>query len=121
MKPNKRSIGFSFAFNGLKEVVKSERNFQIHLVITFIVIIIGLFLDISFIEWAIIVLVIALVFMTEVINSAIERIIDYIKPDIHPAAKAIKDIGAGAVLIAVITSVIIGLTIFLPKVFEFLY
>lgn len=121
MKPKKRLIGFSFAFNGIRQVIKSERNFQIHLIITFFVIVLGLLLRISLIEWAITFLVIGLVFISEVINSAIERAIDYIKPDIHPAAKIIKDMSAGAVLIAAGISVIIGLIVFLPKVISLLY
>lgn len=121
MKPKKKSIGFSFAFNGLKEVIRSERNFKIHLIITFFIIVLGLFLEISLIEWSIIILVIGLVLTTEIINSSIERIIDYIKPDIHPAAKVIKDMGASAVLISAMISVIIGLIVFLPKMVVFLH
>jgi len=120
LKDKKRSIGFSFAWNGLIEAAKSERNFQIHVVITFIVIVFGIFFQISRLEWGIIILVIGLVLVSEMINSTVEKLIDYLKPDIHPTAKIIKDIAAGSVLIAAIIAVIIGLIVFIPKINAFL-
>lgn len=119
MKDKKKSIGFSYAFNGIKEVIKMERNFQIHLISATLVIIIGIFLNISLVEWLIITLTIGLVLIAELINSAIEQIIDYIKPDRHPTAKLIKDIGAGAVLVAAIIAVIVGLIVFMPKLMTY--
>lgn len=115
MNFKKRSIGFSFAWNGLKKVAKSERNFQIHLLATLLVIGMAIFLKLSVVEWAIIMIVIGFVLVTELINSAIERIIDYLRPEIHPLAKIIKDIGAGAVLLSAVIAVSVGLFIFLPK------
>ena len=56
------------------------------------------------------------VLITELINSLIERVIDYIKPELHPKAKIIKDISAAVVLVAAITSIIVGLIIFIPKI-----
>lgn len=115
MKRKKHSIGFGFAYNGLKEIMRNERNFKIHLCATLLVLLTGIILKLSLIEWSILIIVVGFVLVAELINSAIERIIDYLKPEIHPAAKVIKDVGAGAVLMAVITSVIIGALIFLPK------
>ncbi|WP_240510198.1 diacylglycerol kinase family protein [Virgibacillus profundi] len=117
MKGKKRSIGFSFAWNGIKTAVKTERNFKSHILAAIFVCISGLFFQLSKIEWVVILLVIGLVLVTELINTAIEKMIDYLKPDIHPSAKAIKDIAAGAVLIAAITAVLIGLIIFIPKIY----
>ena len=119
LKENKGLIGFSFAWNGLKEVVK-ERNFRIHMVATLLVIIAGFFLDLNRLEWIVIILVIGIVLISETFNSVVEQIIDYLKPEIHPKAKIIKDMSAGAVLLAAITAIIVGLTIFLPKIIQLL-
>lgn len=115
LKDKRKLVGFSFAWNGLKEVVKTERNFRIHLVIALLVVMLSLFLELIYIEWAIIMLVIGLVLVAEAINSVIERMIDYLNPRIHPLAKKIKDIAAGSVLLAAIVAVIVGMIIFLPK------
>ncbi|GAB3795393.1 diacylglycerol kinase family protein [Virgibacillus kimchii] len=117
MKDKKRSIGFSFAWNGLKQVTKLERNFQIHLVFAVIIIIFGFLFQLTRLEWAIIIFAIGFVLVTELINTVIEKVIDYIKPDIHPTAKLIKDYAAGAVLVTAITAVLIGMIIFVPKLY----
>ncbi|WP_099158540.1 diacylglycerol kinase family protein [Virgibacillus ndiopensis] len=119
-KKGKNSIGFSYAWNGLVKTIKSERNFQIHISSAAIVIIIGFILHLSVLEWSIILLVIGLVLIAEMINTAIEQIIDYLKPDIHPKAKVIKDIAAGSVLISAIIAAIVGLIIFIPKLIFFM-
>lgn len=115
MNGKKRGIGLSFALDGLKHIVKKEKNFKIHFCIAIIVVIISGLFKLTLIEWTIILLVISLVFITEIINSAIEHLIDYIKPEIHPKAKIIKDMLAGSVLICAIVAIIIGLIIFIPK------
>ncbi|WP_246206616.1 diacylglycerol kinase family protein [Virgibacillus ihumii] len=111
-------IGFSFACNGLRAVIKSERNFRIHLAAAVFVIAAGLFFRLALLQWAIIFLTIALVLITEMINTAVEKMIDYIKPEINHNAKVIKDISAGAVLLSAIIAVIIGLLIFGPEIKE---
>lgn len=120
LKENKRGIGLKYAINGLLVIIKEERNFRIHLCFALFAIIMSLFLRINNIEWLIVILTIHLVLLMELINSVIERIIDYIKPDIHPMAKKIKDIGAATVLFAAIMSIIIGTIIFLPKIVQLL-
>ncbi|MGM8364615.1 diacylglycerol kinase [Virgibacillus sp. W0181] len=117
MNGKKKSIGFSFAWNGLKEVFKTERNFKIQTFFLFIVILASIILRLTLIEWAILLLASGAVLVTEIINSAIERMMDYIKPDIHPLVKIIKDIAASAVLVAALVAVCIGLLIFGPKIF----
>lgn len=114
---DKNKFGFSFAWNGIVEIVKTERNFQIHLIATLLVVASGFLVHLSLLEWVVIILVIGLVLVTELLNSAIEKTLDYIRPEIHPAAKIIKDVAAGAVLIAAISAVIIGLLIFIPKIY----
>lgn len=112
----KRGIGLRFALNGLKEAFVHERNFRIHIVAAIIVIVAAVYFQLTATEWLFILFAIQVVIVTELTNTVIERIIDYVKPDIHPQAKAIKDIAASIVLIGAIFAVIIGLIIFLPKI-----
>lgn len=107
-----------YAFAGARAVC-SERNFRFHLFAMVVVIIAGFLTGISANEWTILLLAIAAVLSLEMTNSAIERVVDLVTDEFHPLAKRAKDLAAGAVLIAAIFSVIIGLIIFLPKWFEF--
>lgn len=114
---SKRKIGFRFAWNGMM-VMKQERNFRIHMIVALFVIVAGIIVKLSTFEWSIIVLTIGLVMALEMVNTSIETLLDYVKPDLHPTAKVIKDIAAGAVLVAAIAAVVIGLLIFLPKIYH---
>lgn len=116
LKDKKRSIGFSFAWQGIVAVIKSEKNFQIHLIFALLVILISFYVKLNMIEWIIIVLTIGLVLLLEMINTIIEKLIDFVIPEIHPTAKLIKDIAAGAVLVSAIMAIIVGLIIFTPKI-----
>jgi diacylglycerol kinase len=116
---NKKGVGLSFAWNGVIEALKHERNFQIHIIATVLVVVSGVGLQLSILEWTTIILVIGMVLVTELVNSAIEMLIDYLKPEIHPQAKIIKDIAAGAVLVSAIVATIIGILIFFPKLIHF--
>ncbi len=107
---------FGYAFQGIFTALK-QQNMRIHFASTIIVIVAGLLTGISTFEWLIIILIISLVIGAEMINSAIESVVDLASPEIHPLAKQAKDIAAGAVLIFAITSVVIGLIIFVPKWF----
>lgn len=117
LKGNKRGIGLKFALEGLIVIFKEERNFRIHFLFACLAIIIGFVLKLNQNEWLIIVITIHIVILMEIMNSIIERMIDYIKPDIHPIAKKIKDMAAAAVLIAAVMSIIVGLIIFIPKLY----
>src|SRR5699024_11278967 len=119
LKENKKSrTGIRFALNGIKEAVFNERNLRIHLFATIVVLAFAFYLKVSLIEWLFLLVAIQTVIITEMLNSAIERIIDYVKPEIHPKAKVIKDMAAGAVLLAAIFAVITGIMIFLPKLIQ---
>lgn len=115
LKDKRKRIGFSYAWNGIKEIIITEYNFRIHLIAAVLTAVAGFIFRLSNMEWAIIVLVIGLVLIAELINSVIERTIDYLKPEIHPSAKIIKDVAAGVVLITAIIALIVGLLIFFPK------
>lgn len=115
----KRLQSFSYAINGLKILLKEEPNARIHLAVTVIVIILGLLLKISSLEWLVICLLVALVFGLELINSAIEKICDKVSSEWNPLIKKAKDMSAGAVLVAAIISVICGIIIFFPKICDY--
>lgn len=104
------------AVRGLGIVIKTGHNLWGHTFFTVLAIYLGFILNLSSTEWAILVLTMGLVITTEIINTAIEIDIDLTSPTYHPYARDTKDIAAGAVLISVIVSGIIGLIIFLPKV-----
>ncbi|SDP55752.1 diacylglycerol kinase family protein [Halobacillus aidingensis] len=116
-RKKKTGIGFRFAWNGIKEVYESERNFRIHLSVALLVIIAALVFGLSKWEWITILLTVGMVLSLEMVNTAMERLLDFYHPEHHPIIGSIKDITAGAVLIASIGAVIIGIIIFLPKLF----
>ena len=112
-----RIKSFLFAFHGLGHLLRFEQNAQIHLTATVLAIISGLLLKISKTEWCIILLSIGLVWLAETANTAVEKIVDQIFPEVNEKAKIIKDISAAAVLICSFVALINGLIIFVPKLF----
>ena len=121
MEPQKFSIrsrikSFSFAFAGIRSFIIREHNARIHLVGTIAVIVVAWFLHVSLTEAAVLTIVTGLVWITELLNTCIERLADLVTRDRNPHIKIIKDLAAGAVLIAAITAVIVGLFIFIPKI-----
>lgn len=114
----KRIQSFVYAARGIKVVFSSETNMQIHIVVAALVLIFGFVFKISIMEWIVCLLCIGLVFGAEMMNTAIENVVDLASPDLHPLAGKAKDIAAGAVLLCAIISVIIGLLIFEPKVWN---
>lgn len=100
------------AFNGFLYLIKTQNNFRIHILITFVVVIIGILLKINNVEWLILLLVIGLVWVVEAINTAFERLFDLVDESFNPIVKVGKDVSAAAVLFSAILSIIIGLLIF---------
>jgi|1_EtaG_2_1085319.scaffolds.fasta_scaffold02648_2 undecaprenol kinase/diacylglycerol kinase (ATP) len=113
----RRIKSFIHAFNGLKIAFKEEPNFKIHVIATIMVIAAGLYFKLSTTEWLAIIIVIGLVLLTELLNTAIENIADFISPERHEKIKMTKDIAAAAVLISAIVALVVGMLIFVPKVF----
>lgn len=111
---------FKYAFQGMFLALKTERNLKIHVTIMILVIIAGIVLKISKIEWIICIILFGLVIGGEMFNSAIETVVDIAMPDINPKAKFAKDAAAGAVLVFAIASAIIGFMIFGPKLIALL-
>ena len=107
---------FGYAFNGIGDVVKNEPNMKIHVSIAILVIIAAFILKVSKLEWIVLVLLIGAVLAAETINTTIENLVDMYTKEYDEKAKVVKDTAAGCVLILAITSSIIGLIIFIPKI-----
>lgn len=108
---------FKYAIEGIISSFKTERNMKIHILAMIIVIIAGIFYKINMIEWMMCVIAIVLVIAGELFNTAIETIVDMVSPQKNAKAKLVKDISAAAVLVLAIGALIIGLIIFIPKIF----
>ena len=108
---------FGYAFKGLKKVLREEQNLQIQLGVASIVLFLAAVWDVNRMEWIILVLVIGLVMLMEIANSAVERITDVLKPRLDHYVKEIKDITAAAVFLASLVAVIIGIMVFWPYLF----
>lgn len=106
---------FSHAFAGIGYAFKTQANLRIHLVVALAVIVAGLWLQISTVEWTILVVTIMIVLSAELFNTAIEAVVDRVGSEPHPLSKIAKDTAAGAVLIGAIGAVIVGVLIFGPK------
>lgn len=104
------------AWRGIGILLKTTENAWVHVFFSILAIYLGFVLNISSVEWAILVFTIGLVFITETINTAIEIDMDLTSPNYHPYAKDTKDVAAGAVAMAIVIAGVIGLIIFLPKV-----
>ncbi len=120
MKQNKfslsnRLMSFYYAFNGLKILLKEEHNSRIHFVAAVLAIILGIVFDLNLYEWIALIFSIGFVITTEIINTSIENIADFISPDKNEKIKKIKDLSAAAVLISALTALSIGLIVFIPK------
>ncbi|MEJ2595830.1 MAG: diacylglycerol kinase family protein [bacterium] len=113
-----RVRSFGYAFRGIFRAFSTEHNLWIQGTIAILVIIAGFSFDISHIEWLGVVLAIGLVFSAELMNTAVEQIVDFISPDFNRKAGYVKDAAAGAVLIAAITSAIIGCLVFIPYIID---
>lgn len=115
MKSKNILYSFKYALEGLGKAIKTERNIKIHICAMILVIILGVILKISKIEWIICIILFGLVISAELFNTAIETAVDIAMPEKDPRAKKAKDISASAVLVLAIVSLIIGLMIFITK------
>lgn len=113
-----RLKSFSYAFNGLKILIKEEHNARIHLFVAIVVVMAGFVFKISVNEWFAVLFAIGFVMAIELINTAIENISNIISPEKDDRIKKIKDLSAAAVLISTLTALVIGLIIFIPKILD---
>lgn len=110
-----RLRSFRFAVSGILAFLRSEPNGRIHLAATVIVVVLAIWQRCTATEWALLTFAMSLVWVAEMLNSAVEKIMDHLHPGRHDAVKWIKDVAAGAVLVAAIGAAAVGALIFIPK------
>lgn len=115
MQKINRLQSFRCAFGGIGYTLRTQRNAQIHLGSALGIFTLGLFLRLSLLEWAVIVLTMGFVLAAEMMNTVAEAAMDYLTTEFHPQVKIVKDVAAGAVLIAALTAVMVGLLILGPR------
>lgn len=116
---NRKILSFKFALAGILTALKEEPNLKFHFFAGLLAVIVSILLRISKEDWFIIVFLIGFVISLELTNTAIEAMVDAFTDEEHPRAKFAKDISAGAVLIAAVTSAVLGILIFLPYIKQF--
>ncbi len=112
----KQLRSFGYAFKGIRTCLGKEQNLSTHLLAATAVLIAGFAFGITRTEWLVILLCIGMVISAELVNSALERLVDLVSPHQHPLAGQVKDIAAGAVLVLAMTAAVIGLVIFIPYI-----
>ncbi len=108
---------FGFAIKGLKQGFKTELNFRVHIVAAALISVAGWYLEVSLLEWLAIIICIGSVLAAELTNTAIEGLVNLVSPEFNPRAGLIKDIASAAVLVVALMSLVVGLIIFVPKIF----
>ncbi|MEG1597012.1 MAG: diacylglycerol kinase family protein [Bacilli bacterium] len=123
LKGRKKKLGFKrfiesfkYSFEGLKNAYLNEQSMMIHCIITVFVVGLGFILKINNIEWIIVLIMVGLVMAMELMNTAIEAVVDMVMPDIHPLAKIAKDSASAAVGVLSLVAFIIGCIVFLPNI-----
>ncbi len=109
---------FRFAFSGLWDALRTQRNMRIQLAAAGSIAVLGLWLRLSAHQWAVLALTSGLVLVSEMINTVVEQLVDVVCPNHHPVAKIIKDMMAGAVALAAATAVVVGLLILGPPLWN---
>lgn len=115
-----RFRSFGFAGQGIYSFLRTEHNAWLHFAATVLVVATGFAVHLSVSEWIMIVFAIAIVWIAEMFNTCIERLMDHLSPDYSKPVKFIKDVSAGAVLIAAIAAAIIGMLVFIPHILSVL-
>lgn len=106
---------FGYAFAGLRYTYRTQRNFRIHLVVAILALAAGVLFGLSWLEWAVVAVMIVLVLAAEMVNTMVEALVDLVTRDHDPLAKAAKDVSAGIVLLTAIGSVVVGALVYGPK------
>jgi undecaprenol kinase/diacylglycerol kinase (ATP) len=107
---------FGYAISGVSKAFKSEPNFRIHTIAGALALIAAYLFKLTITEWVILIFTISIVLILELVNTAIETIVDMVSPHYSTKAKIIKDVSAAAVLVSAILAVIVGAFLFLPKI-----
>lgn len=112
MKSTNLLKSFGYAFAGIWYCLRKERNYKVHMIAAICVCILAWYDELNRYQWSILVVTVMSVLMVEMINTAFELVVDMLSPEFHPIAKIIKDVAAGAVLIASISAFVIGILLF---------
>lgn len=118
-KENRIIESFNHSIDGIIATIRSESHMRFHIFIAFIIIILAMIFEITRAELLILILVVSLVFITEIINTSIEKTVDLVIQENNPLAKFAKDAAAGAVMIAAIAAIFIGYIIFFDRILKF--
>lgn len=121
VKTKKLINSFKYAGEGIVSSFKTERNMKIHIFIMLVVILAGILLELSAMEWILCILLFAIVISAELFNTALETIVDMVMPEKNDKAKLAKDVSAGAVLVTAIGAAIVGMIVFIPKILELIF
>jgi len=112
-----RIKSFGYALNGWRTLITEEPNALVHLVAALTALVCGFIFKISTTEWLAVILAIVIVLAAELFNTSLEVLCDHMEPNHNPQIKKIKDLAAGAVLISSVGALVVGLIIFIPKIF----
>ena len=112
-----RGNSFTYAWDGIKAVFRTEHNTWIHLALTVVALLLGFILKISRGEFLVLLIVMTMVWTAEIFNTALEKTMDFISKEKHPQIKLVKDLAAGAVLLTPLSALVVGAIIFIPKLF----
>jgi len=107
-----------YSYDGLKYAYKYEQSMAIHLVVATSIVVIGLVVGLSIMEWLLVLVLMGFVLATELVNTSLEAVVDLISPEYHPLAKIAKDTASAAVGVFSLVAFISGLIIFVPKILE---
>jgi diacylglycerol kinase len=118
---NKTLRSFIYAARGIFLVFRYENNTRVHLAAGLAAIILGIVLEISRLEWIAVIMQIGLVWTAEIVNTALEKLVDMISPEFNPKAGVIKDMAAGAVLVTSVMALLVGILIFGSRILAFFY
>ncbi len=117
----KRILSFKYAFSGIAYIYKTQHNSWVHTFFMVLAFTLNIVLKLDLIEWVAILIVMCIVLVAEIFNTAIELIIDFISPEYNKIAGIVKDVAAGGVLLTVIFAVAVGGIIYLPKFFTMFF
>jgi diacylglycerol kinase (ATP) len=118
LKERVRSIGH--AARGIASLLRDEPNARIHALAAVLVVLAGIWLHVAAVEWGLLALAVTVVWAAEAMNTAVEALVDLVSPERHALAGKAKDVAAGAVLLAAFGAVVIGVLVFVPRLFDLL-
>jgi diacylglycerol kinase len=107
---------FRYAYAGLVYCFRTQRNFRIHIAISILAALVGLVVGLSWVEWAVVVILVVVVLSAEMVNTMVEALVDLVTQEYQPLAGVAKDVAAGVVLLSAVGAVAVGALIFLPKI-----